>query len=87
MEHGRGCRLVAECIGGEGRGMYESGQGCGVVCADGRVFFNLSHPPVRVTHPPVGMVSLKAAVLGMVRGSLLGLCVCRCTRSKCRLKL
>ncbi len=68
---------MAECIGGEGRGVYESAHGCGVVCADGRVFFNLSHPSVWMTHTPVGMVSLKAAVLGMVRGSLLGLCVCR----------
>ena len=68
---------MAGCIGGEGRGVYESGHGCGVMCADGRVFSNLSLPSVWMTLTPVGMVSLKAAVLGIVRGSLLGLCVCR----------
>ena len=68
---------MVECIGGEGRGVYESGQERGLAGANGRVFLRLPHSSVWMTHSPVGMVLLKVAVLGMVRGSLLGLCVRR----------
>ena len=67
--------------------MYENRHVCDVVCAGCRVFCTLSHPSVLMTHALMGMVSLKAVVRLMVRVSLLGLCVCRCTRSKCCLKL
>ena len=66
--------------------MYENGQGCGLVCADGKESFRLPYPPVWITHIPAGMVSLKVVVLGMVRALLLVLYACRLKGSKCLVK-